>query len=199
MNEDVNNPYRAPQAETVLSHQAQVDPQSYYVEGKNLVICNGAMLPNLCVKTGKPLPDAKRTKKTLYWAHPAWALLIFINLLIYAIVYLCIRKKVTFHYSISPQAKRKRFALVSSSLLLTFGSLAAGIYFLMADDPTGANTPFALAGFILFLIGLIMIAIVSNSLRIKKHRDGWFTLAGTGKEFRAAVQAEQGQTSTSLR
>jgi len=185
---DYSNPYTAPHVETVLSIDSQPDSSSYYVDGKNLVVRDGVELPNLCIKSGEPLPDGKRYKKTLYWAHPAWAFLILAGLIIYAIVYLCVRKKVTLHYSLSPKVKKKRFAMNFASLLATFGGIGAAIYFMVKPEPTPANGMFIMAGFIVFFLGLVMVAIFSNSIRAKKHNDGWFTITGVGKEFLKAIQ-----------
>ena len=191
MSQDTHNPYTTPQAETILSPSAQVDPRTFYVEGKLLVVSHGAELPNLCIKTGIELPDAKRKKKTLYWAHPAWAFLLLTGLIIYLIVYLCIRKKVTFTYSLSKQAKRKTLGMVLACLFLTFGSLAASIFFFSANDPTGNYDMFGAAGIVLFIIGLIVTAMVSGPFRVKKHKDGWFYIVGAGKEFLRALESNQ--------
>jgi len=185
---DLSNPYAAPDAETVMSIDAQTNAASYYVDGKNIVVRDGAELPNYCIKSGVPLPDGKRHKKTLYWAHPAWALLILAGLIVYAIVYLCVRKKVTLHYSLSPQVKKKRFFISFATLLATFGGIGMAVYFMVSPVANSDNGMYIVAGFIIFFVGLVMAAVFSNFLRPKKHNDGWFTIKGVGKEFLKAIQ-----------
>ncbi|MFK7911666.1 MAG: hypothetical protein AB8F34_13845 [Akkermansiaceae bacterium] len=193
------NPYSTPQAETILHPSAQVDPRNYYVDGKFLVVRHGAELPDRCIKTGVELPDAKRKKKTIYWAHPAWALLILAGLLVYFIVYLCIRKKVTLTFSLSKSAKNKKLVRMLACLGGAFGSLALAIFFFANSDSSDNYAMFGVFGMILFVVGLIAMSFTSHLYRIKKHQDGWYYLVGFSQQFLDAIQAEHPLAETSQR
>jgi hypothetical protein len=198
MDSDTQNPYSAPQAETILSPSAHVDSRQFFVEGKFLIVRDGTELPNICIKTGVELPDAKRRKKTLYWAHPAWALLILAGLLVYFIVYLCIRKKVTVTYSISKPARNKKLITMFTWLGVTFGSLALAIFFFANSDSSNSYAMIGAIGMILFVVGLIATSLTSHLFRIKKHNNGWFYMVGMGEEFLNAlkkIQSAPDQTS----
>ena len=177
------NPYSAPQAAEVTSRAAQVDQGSYYVDGKRLMVRDGAQLPNICIHTGADMSDGKRRKKVLYWASPWWALLILVQIIVYLIVYLCIRKKCTVYYSASPKALMKRRGIITLLLLLLIGSIAGMISPLIITEESTALLVLGLGGFVTMLVSIIAISMYASPLRPKKHIDGWFSLAGANKEF----------------
>jgi len=98
---DSFNPYAAPRTRDATNPDAWGHPNSYYIDGKNLFVRDGAELPNLCIKTGEPINSGKRRKKKLYWSSPWLILLLLLSPLVYIIVYYCVRKGFSFQYSIS--------------------------------------------------------------------------------------------------
>ena len=184
------NPYSAPQAAEVTSRAAQVDQDSYYVDGKRLMVRDGAQLPNICIHTGADMSDGKRRKKVLYWASPWWALLILVQIIVYLIVYLCIRKKCTVYYSASPKALMKRRGIITLWLLLLIASIAGIFYGVLTEEST-ALLVLGVGGFVTMLVSIIAIAMYASPLRPKKHIDGWFSLAGANKEFLRKVSESQ--------
>ena len=82
--------------------------------GNALVMHRNAVLPDRCVKTNKPA-QGRRLKRKLYWHHPALYLLILLNILIYLIVAIAVRKKAIIEIGVSHEtlSKRKRAIIVS--------------------------------------------------------------------------------------
>src|SRR5205814_1141094 len=62
-------------------------------EGNQMVVRQGARLPDACVKCGGP-PNGRPLRKTFYWHQPALAVLILAGVLLYAIVALIVRKSI---------------------------------------------------------------------------------------------------------
>ena len=85
----VINPYAPPKSK--LSDKARGN-QSMWRDGANLVLLPGSAFPDRCIKCNdSAAPPARRYK--LYW-HSAWLyLLVLVNILIYLIVALAVRKR----------------------------------------------------------------------------------------------------------
>src|SRR5689334_10194557 len=65
-------------------------------QNDGLVMHRAATLPDRCIKCNRPANGRVLTKR-FAWHHPAWYLLIFAGLLIYAIAALIVRKQVVLH------------------------------------------------------------------------------------------------------
>jgi hypothetical protein len=152
------------------------------VEGDQLVVSSGAMLPPRCVKTNEPVVGVPLTK-TLYWAHPALYILVLFNLLIFAIVYLCVRKRCDLTFYVSPDAAKKRttrMIYAAGAALLGFLLIFGGI----AEHSLGI----AVFGGVLILVGLVIASVFSNVLTIATHKNGEFWIKGCGPEFLDSIR-----------
>ncbi len=154
------------------------------VEGNRLIVRSGQVLPPRCIKTNEPL-DNQPITRTLYWSHPAWLLLILVNLLVLLIVYFAVRKRCRITYFLSPQMRKRR----QRWLLAWLCVWVAGIAVIVASVGM-ENGIIALVGVVTFLVGLIGLFACGNTLTITGHRDGEFWIKGCGPAFLAVLDAE---------
>ena len=186
------NPYAAPEASNPVNNEAYVDHSSYYVNDGTLFIRHGAELPYFCVITGEKMTDTKRQKQSLFWASPWWALLILLNLLIYAIVYICVRKKFDVRYSISPKALKQR-RIKRLGLFLGFISLLPVSFYCFSIADSHDTMVWWFLGFALMVVSLggLLLMLSFTILRPKKHREGWISIRGVRQPFIDALNNQR--------
>src|SRR5438105_154087 len=98
-------------------------PQAAWREGVTLIVTTQASLPPRCVKCNADVVDGWRWRKSLYWHHPALALMIiFPGLLIYAIVALIVRKKAVVEASLCPVHRANRNTKVATAWIAGLGA-----------------------------------------------------------------------------
>jgi hypothetical protein len=107
--------------------------ESAWLEGKDLVIRQSAPdLPATCIKCGRPANH--RIKSKLYW-HSPWAYVaILLNILVYAIIALIVRKVITLEVPICDEhrSQRRRFLWLGGASLVA--GAVAPIALLSADQ-----------------------------------------------------------------
>jgi hypothetical protein len=147
---DHHDPYAAPAARVIEPMSSDLR-----IAGRCLVARRDANLPPICIITAEPqrAPGTTRTKK-LYW-HASWVyLLILVNILVFAVVGLILRRSARITYSISPAARRER----NRRTWISVGVFLGGIVLLLA----GANTDQAalmLVGPLASLAGLLLLGL----------------------------------------
>ena len=122
-------------------------------QGPTLVMHRDAELPDRCVKCNTPANGGK-LRRNLYWHHPGLYLLILLNLLIYLIVALIVRKRAKITLGLCEKHRSTRVWAISSAwilVLLGVGLLVGGI--------VNVNGWLALTGVILLLGGAIYGAV----------------------------------------
>ena len=123
------NPYAAPDLKGEWNPLGEAS-EPLFIANSCLVAPKNSDLPDICVFTGK-VGNNIYVKKTLVYA-PSWVLIILLlNLLIGAIVYLLVRKKGNLGYYISPEAKAARFklALINWGIFLaSFGAIPIAMW-----------------------------------------------------------------------
>ncbi len=98
------NPY-APPKSTVLTDELgvgvpiRVEPR---IDGKLLVVRNGAELPDRCLKCNEPA-DGYRFSRSLSWHRPAWFILVLVSLWLYFLVYFFVRWKAKVTVGLCPR------------------------------------------------------------------------------------------------
>ena len=98
-------------------------------QGRTLVMRLDAVLPDRCVKCNAPVNGAK-LPRNIYWHHPGLFLLIFLNLLIYVIVALIVRKRAKISVGICEKHRSIRMKAIAAAWLLALlgiGLLVGGI------------------------------------------------------------------------
>ncbi|MFI4862033.1 MAG: hypothetical protein ACIAXF_15310 [Phycisphaerales bacterium JB063] len=124
--------------------------------GPQVVLVQGGNLPERCVRCNQPL-HGKPIKKTMYWHDPMWFLLILAGILIYAIVAVCIRKKVKVSISLCQEHKRQRMIW---NMLLVVG-LIGGVMLAITGAVMESGL-IAIVGGLLFLFGLVSAVMASS-------------------------------------
>jgi hypothetical protein len=165
------NPYSPPKA-ALETHAAG----GYWREGSAAVMRPGTTLPARCVKCNQPAAQPMKLRK-LYWHHPAWYLLFFINILIYAIVALIVRRKAEVTYGVCARHRRRRLMFIATG----FVGIGIGIALIVVNPPAGFAT--ALAALLVGVIG----SRVAYARRITKEE---VRLAGCGEAFLASLDGD---------
>lgn len=97
---------------------------TFWRSGKRLVMTINAKLPHRCVHCNTPTDDAQIDRK-LYWHHPAAYLGLLINVLVYAIIAICVRKRATTSVSLCARHRTARRNVIIASWLMILGGFAA--------------------------------------------------------------------------
>ncbi|NJN57966.1 MAG: hypothetical protein HC879_10940 [Leptolyngbyaceae cyanobacterium SL_5_9] len=151
-----------------------------------LVMRRGAQLPDRCVKTNQPA-KGKRFKTTLYWHHPAIYLLLLLNVLIYIIVAITVRKKAVIHIGVTEEVLQKR----GRAILWGWGAGIAGVvlFFSALAIPSGSAVGglFALLSPFLILGGLIGGIARSTLISVDRIEDEYVWIRGVSKEYLALL------------
>lgn len=148
------NPYAAPQSAALAPPlERSAGPENCWRDGPDLLARPHADLPCYCVKCGEPAADYR--KRSFYWHSPWLYLLILVQMLVYLVVALIVRKQG--HHQVglcaTHQGQRRRFILMAwLSLLPLFGG------FVVESGP--ALLLGLLAFFVMLFWGLIGMRIL---------------------------------------
>ena len=168
------NPYAPPKA--VLDDRTGSEAQMWR-EGHVLVVRKGGDFPDRCIKCNAPgvLP---RRRVSLSWHAPGWYLLILLQLLIYLIAALIVRKTAKFDVALCERHQKRvlRARIVGWGGLAIEGALGA------AAVATG-NGNFGIAALALALPWLIAFIILNRLLSAKRIDGKYVRLNGCGPEF----------------
>lgn len=156
-------------------------------DGKRLVVpVLGGKLPTRCVKTNAVLTDAELAasakERTLYWCTPWVALAILLNILIFIVLHLALRKKIKLAVPISDAGRR----IVRNHGFIAWGSVLAAFVLLIAglvNDLPGV----AVLAIPAFLFGVIYGSLKASTLRATKFKNGYVWFAGACPEYLAEL------------
>jgi hypothetical protein len=144
---------------------------------KLLVVSHGAQLPDRCVKCNTPAHGQRLVRK-LYWHSPALYLLILVNLLIYALVAIFVRKKARVEIGICDAHLRQRRLAIGGGWLFGLGGFITFIAGMVIDRGL-----LGLTGFIAFLGGLIYGGVVGPVVSAKGIDPDVVRIRGAGRQF----------------
>lgn len=149
-----------------------------------VIVRDGAVLPARCIKTNELVTDVGMKRK-LHWAHPALFLIILVNLLIFLVVYLIVRKQCTIRYFMSRYAKRRQlFKQLFAVGVLLFG------FFGMFVGTVVDSIEMIVLGIVLLCAGVVMLVKFLEAISLVKHKDGEFWIKGCCPEFVRSIQEE---------
>jgi len=130
--------------------------------GPTLVMNKAATLPDRCVKCNTPA-QGRRLKRNLYWHSPYLYLLVLLNLLIYLIVAIIVRKRAKIEIGICDRHLAQRRTAIAIGWLLGLGGPA-----LVIASIANSSGGVALLGLLLFIVGLIVGAVKGPVVSAKR-------------------------------
>lgn len=146
-------------------------------DGTVLVLVPDATLPHRCVKCNEPAQQPTKSRR-VYWHSPWIYLLILLNILIYAVVALIVRRKAVIAPGLCPthKARRRIGIAIAWTLLLAGGALL----FMGAHD---GNPGAGAGGTLLILLAVVVSSSVTRILRAKRIDARYVRLKGCGTAF----------------
>ena len=181
MNAQSPNPYAPPQVEDDGRAPGPITANAW-VEGKDLVtLIHGVELPERCIKCNAPTPGS-RMKKTFYWHTPLLFLLIFVNLLIFIIFAVIVRKKAALTLSLCARhlKRRSKIRRIGAGILV-FGLLLG----IAIRGPAGVTV-----AVLSILTGIITMIMASRTLVPRKIDKMQARFRGIHPDFLDELQAE---------
>jgi len=150
-------------------------------KGRLVIAPRDSALPHRCIKCNAPAaPRLKRQR--LYWHKWGWYLLIFFNLLIYALVALFVRERASVHLGLCKRHWQRRRAVQAGALLLLAASLAL-IVTGAVDDDSGRAMLGVCGTLVSVLVALFGLAL----LRAQRIEGPTMRLRGCSQAFLASL------------
>jgi hypothetical protein len=145
-------------------------------EGKKLVTRSETPFPDRCIKCNAPANGFK-LKRTLYWHHPGYYVLI-LWLLLFIIVSLIVRKKAVLHIGLC-EAHRKQRTL---GILICTTGILGGIG-LLVGGAIAETGWIALAGLGAFFFGIVWGIVKARTIAATKIDKDVVWISGVGPAF----------------
>jgi hypothetical protein len=160
------NPYAAPHTDVNASPGSQyASEKAYWRSGPILFARNGATLPSRCVKCNADLAEPLKRKR-FYWHHQAVFLLVLINVIIYAIAAMIVRRHADLTFGLCPAHRRRRNRFLIGGLAGALVSLLLMVVGMSENLPGLAV--FSLVAFLVFLIITVVKGRTLFPVRIDK-------------------------------
>ncbi|HUI58580.1 MAG TPA: hypothetical protein VLX90_00065 [Steroidobacteraceae bacterium] len=179
---DARSPYAPSPASLNIDGSRTVhgDGGGLWREGKVLVLQPDAALPARCVKCNGAAEEPTKTRR-VYWHHPAVYLLILLNMLIYLIVALIVRKRASVAPGLCTAHKKRRLV----GLILAWGGLFAGLALMFASIGNGSGNPGIMValGLLLMLFAALVGIIATRVVYAKRIDQDYVRLRGCGAQF----------------
>jgi hypothetical protein len=144
-----------------------------------LVTALNPTLPPRCVKCNEPIAAAQK-KVNLYWHHPAIYLAVLMNILLYAIIAMLVRKRTVAMVSICPEHRAKR----RNAILIAWALVLGGIVAFIAGAAQEMGW-LMLAGGVAFFGGIIYGMMRGRLVFANKIDKERVWLSGCGERFLA--------------
>jgi hypothetical protein len=174
---DNHNPYAPSRASLAGAAAVPAEVGGTWRDGAVLVLSREASLPSRCVRCNEPAEEPTKSRK-VYWHNPWIYLLIVVNLLIYAVVALIVRKKAVVAPGLCSVHKRRRrigIAIAWAVFLAGVASICMGV---RNGDSAGLG-----GGMLLILLSALAGVIVSRILRANRIDAKYVRLKGCGSAF----------------
>lgn len=171
------NPY-APSKAVLDSGHAE---GSAWRKGKQVVVPVGRDLPCRCIKCNAPVAGVVKQRK-VYWHHPGVYALILINIILYALVALVVRKTVKIRPALCALHARKR----RNGILLCWAFLLSGIAGLVGSAMLEGNMVLLTLAIILIIVAIIY-SVLLRLLVARKIDDQYAYLAGCSEAYLSSL------------
>jgi hypothetical protein len=164
---DDDNPFRSPQSyDAPRTRPTNYSGAGLWRDSTMLVLRKEAELPDRCMACNQPA-DGRRLKQTFYWHPPAYYLLVLINLIVYVLVAMMVRKSAKLEIGICERHQRQRFR----AAIVGWVGTPLGILAIASAGASRSGAPtFLIVGIGLLLFSLIF-AIVRRQLVSPKRID----------------------------
>lgn len=167
-----------PVAVAKLQMGGQLGDGGAWRDKRTLVMGPRAILPDRCVKCNAPT-HGEKLKRQLYWHSPWIYLTILLNLLIYLIIALVVRKQAKIEVGLCAQHRTKRWMHIAIAWGLMLGG-GAGI-------TVGVNNlnpgPFVGFGILAIVVGIFWGVFGSRVVYARSIDTQWIRLGGAGQPF----------------
>lgn len=172
-----DNPYAPPAAELRVA-----SPEQCWRDGRHIVLRRGGDLPERCLRCNRPgLPRLRGS--TYSWLSPWYFVLIPLNILVFVLVALLVRKTVRLHPVLCSAHRRERRRDWMLFLVLMVGGFLALAGALSARG-TGAPEVAALAlAPLLLALAIVLAARKLGELTVTRLDQDWVRLRGAGQPF----------------
>jgi hypothetical protein len=150
--------------------------------GRDLVVPVAASLPERCVKCNAPVQEDGRMARRFEWFHPLLYLLLIINLLVFIIVMLVVRKKALVELSVCREHRARRYRHLTVAWCLGLIGFATLIFAIFAG-PGNNSLALAMIAIAFMLIGGIYGLFLGRILVARRIRDGYVWLRGADPGF----------------
>lgn len=180
------NPYAAPGSE-VANPRGPAAAGGVWRSGNLLVAWKTASLPHRCVACNGPA--SVRLRQKLYWHSPLLYLLVLLNLIIYAIVALVVRKKAEMEIPLcAVHASRRKWGIAGTVVMVVGGFFAflAG-FALIASNETGGVV--LILAFPVLLIGAVVVSALTRPFAPKKIDDQYVWLSKVSPAYLSSLPA----------
>lgn len=185
MGTEAVNPYAPPSSEVRGQIFAQPAGGGVWRTGNLLVLQKGAMLPGRCLVCNAPA--AVQWPRKLYWHHPGLYFLILINLLVYAIAALAVRKKADLVIPLCGEHDRKRRRSISLSWIIGLLGLCVMIgSFFLIETSEGLFAALFVAG-LAGVFGSLVLSTTGNPVLPKKIDDYYVWLKKVHSSYLASL------------
>lgn len=177
----MDNPYSPPKSDVELVERGQCWPES----GSILFVSKDTDLPQRCIKCNGPVTSPAK-QKTFYWHPSGWYFLILLNVLLYAIVALFVRKKIKVSPGLCDAHRKRKNTIVYSSLAIFALLFMAGV-----TTFGGENALFSLVSFVGSFIALIVAIISARTIYPIQIHDRGARFKGCGKDFLQSIARQE--------
>ncbi|MDR3635436.1 MAG: hypothetical protein P4L84_16645 [Isosphaeraceae bacterium] len=159
------NPYAAPQTE-LSTRPRELDEGGAWCDGNLLVLTKNFDLPDRCLKCNQPT-DGWRLKRNLSWHPPVWYALLLINVLLYIMVAMVVRKTGRIAVPLCPaHRRRRRWAIVVGWL-----TALCGLGLIVAAAGMTEHQEFPLIGGTVLLLFGIIYGVLRSQVAVPKKID----------------------------
>jgi hypothetical protein len=177
------NPYAAPEVAAKGTLGVHGHESGCWQDGADLVMSKDAELPDRCIKCNAPA-EGYRLKRNLSWHSPWWFLLIFVSLLVYVIVALCIRKRATIWVGLCPEHRAARQRTIRNAWLFGAVTFCALIGSLLVFEAEYTGMLMGL-GTVLVIVAACYGIIGARTVVVKRIDDRFVWLQKVPWEYQA--------------
>ncbi len=174
---DQHNPYAPSRASLAGAAVIPAESGGIWRDGAVLVLSPEASLPPRCVKCNEPAEEPTKSRR-VYWHSPWIYLLILLNIIIYAVVAVIVRKKAMVAPGLCSAHKRRRRMGIGIAWTLLLGGFALMFTGIGGDKPAGIA-----GGLLLILVAVIVSTSVTRIVRPKRIDAQYVRLKGCSPAF----------------